>query len=674
MILKDCKMKNIFKVTLNIFFLLSSPVFSKTSSLTSDDIFGLPLEELMQHQISSVTKKLQAIEDTPAAAYIITAQDIQRAGATSIADALRLAPGVEVGAIDNSKWAVSIRGFNSRLADKLLVLVDGHSIQPPLYPGTVWESFDLPLDLIERIEVLRGAGAAFWGKNAVNGVVNIITKSSHDTVGGEVSLVVGTAQKLISTGSYGWALDSLTSFRVNAYSRRADGSRPARSVSAVDDNWESQRLDLRLDKELANGRALIQAGIFSAQSGGEVLSATFSGGGLDVISEDSKSHGVHLQAMIEHETDNSLHTFQVFIEQMTTDFQTFKDNRKTIDFEYQQQVELFEIHDLTWGTGYRLWKDGNLPSPYVKIDGGIKTSYLANIFFQDDISLFEDEVVLTLGARIEKKQNRDHEFQPNIRLLWTPDNDNSLWAAVSRVKRIPTRGEEDAMVAIRPPSIATFGLAVIKDVSPLKSEELEALDFGWRRQWTPLLSTDLTGFIYNYHDLRSSGILTPAGFPPTHLSLVLTNDTRAHNTGVELSSEWRPRHDWQFKLNYSWISTKFTKSNPLTSTSEFSEASPKNQISLQASHQFNRKLEWSSFLRYTDNITVTSPGLLNGYQIPSYISLNMRLNYKVSEQFNISIVGKDLLESSHQEFINDTYAIPVSDIDRSVYLKLDWSF
>lgn len=664
-------MKNLFKVTLNIFFLLSAPAFSKTS-FTSDDIFDLPLEELMQHQISSVTKKLQPIEDTPAAAYVITAQDIQRAGVTSIAEALRLAPGVEVAAIDNSKWAVSIRGFNSRLSDKLLVLLDGHSVQPPLYPGTVWESFDIPLELIERIDILRGAGAAFWGKNAVNGVVNIITKSAHDSVGGKVNIVVGTTQKLIATGRYGWTIDDLTSFSINAYSRKAEGSRPARSVSEIDDNWESRRLDLRLDKELANGRALIQAGIFSTQNGGEVISADFSGG-VSTILDDAKSHGVHLQAMLEHETGDSLHTFQFFIEQMTTDFQTYKDTRKAIDLEYQQQVELFQIHDFTWGAGYRLWSDGNEASPYVSIDGGVKTSALASLFFQDDISLFDDDVILTLGARVEKKRERDHEFQPNIRLLWTPDDENSLWAAVSRVKRIPTRGEEDGRVSLQTGSIATFGLSVIKEVNSLKSEELEALDFGWRRQWSPSFSTDLAGFIYNYNDLRSTGIPVPAGFPPTHLAIMISNMTKAHNTGVELSSEWLPRHDWQFKLNYSWINTHFTNLDPLgAQASAFSNTSPKNQISLQASHQFNHKLEWSSFLRYTDNIRISAPA--NKFNIPSYINLNMRLNYKVNEQFSFSIIGKNILNASHQEFINDTYTMPLSEIDRSIYLKLDWSF
>ncbi len=346
----------------------------------SDSILQMPLEELLQQQVSSITKKLQKVGDVAAATYVITSKDIAQSGATNIPEALRLAPGVNVAAINNNRWAVSIRGFNSRATDKLLVLVDGRTIYPAFFPGTIWENNEIPLNLIERIEIMRGPAASIWGNNAVNGVINIITKSAHDTVGAQINLKAGTEQHLLATGSYGWVLDDDTSFRVHAYSRNTDDSKAIFDSDSAD-SWQSQNLGFRLDKELSQGRLLVQGGAFKTHISDRIIAPRFDSA-VDILTDPRKSDGAHLQVMWEqHSASETISTLQGFIEYIDSDFGLAITKRKTMDLEYQQQLKLFSQHDLIWGAGFRLWSDKAESTPYMQMETAQKTSNLVSFFY-----------------------------------------------------------------------------------------------------------------------------------------------------------------------------------------------------------------------------------------------------------------------------------------------------
>ena len=640
----------------------------------NDSVFQMPLEELMQQQVSSITKKLQKVDDVAAATYVITAEDITQSGATNIPEALRLAPGINVAAINNNRWAVSIRGFNSRATDKLLVLIDGRTLYPAFFPGTIWENNEIPLELIERIEIMRGPAVSLWGNNAVNGVINIITKSAHDTVGTNIRLKTGSEQRLLANGSFGWIVDDQTSIRLHAYSRNTDDSKAVFDSKSAD-SWQSQNIGFRFDKELSRGRVLVQGGAFNTHVDDRIIAPRFDGA-VDILTGGRKSDSAHMQAMWEqHSDEGTIHTLQGFVEYVSSDLGLGISKRKTVDIEYQQQLKLLARHDLIWGTGFRLWNDQAESTPYMQMSESKKTSHLASFFIQDDISLIPDALVLTLGSRVEQRTDIDTAFSPNIRLLWTPNKENSLWVAASKAVRQPTRAESDTKLVIAPASSATSFLPVIKESNqPLKSEQLQAFDFGWRRQWKPSLTTDLAGFIYDYDDLRSTHTVAPTSSPPTFIPLIVSNALNVRNYGAELSTKWEPSRDWQFTFNYSWKKTKADYDGAGLFT-PFVDSTPKNSLSLQFYHQINASWKLSGLFRYVDNIDVLSPLRDNGnaYHVPSYSTLDLKVNYQLSPNINFSITGKNLLESSHKEFIDDLFSSPAAEIQRSIYVGLEWN-
>jgi iron complex outermembrane receptor protein len=641
----------------------------------TDAIFQLSLDNLMQQQVSSINKRIQSLEHTPAAIYVITANDIERSSATSLADVLRLAPGVEVAAINNGQWAVSIRKFNSVAADKVLILIDGRTLHPPIYPGVFWENNDFPLELIERIDILRGAGSVIWGNNAMNGVINIITKSAHDTTGKELHTTFGTEQKHIINGSVGWAIDEKTSVRIHAHTRNTASPKHQEIKEDGGSAWQAQNLGFRLDKDLRSGRLLVQGSMFHSESENN-HTATRLDGGVDLLTDDKKSNSVNLQLMWEYRQDNILHTFQGFSEYARTDLGVITDTKKMLDLEYTQQSDLGRRHHLFAGIAHRLWQDGGDPTLYINGMLDRKTRYVSSLFIQDDISLIADTLQLTVGMRMEKKQGYPKEFQPNLRLLWTPTHSNSLWLAMSKSVRMPVRGETDANVAAFPASLESFGLPVIVDRnSQLKPEELKAFDIGWRSQWSHSFSTDLTAFVYHYDDVRAA-VNRPFSFPPfpDHIALQLSNDFSVNTQGVEVSASWQPQRNWLVNFNYSYSNQSSETHNPAVLSASLASASPKYQSSMHVYHQVSNKVDWSAFLRHVGAFEVRGFVHQQGYSIPSYTALDMRVRYKLNPELSLSLVGKNLLDSRHVEFVNDVFARPAEQIERSVYLKLDWQF
>lgn len=651
-----------------------------TDASNINSVLNLSLEELMQVTVTSASKKEQSLAETAAAVFVITNDDIRRSGATNIPEALRLAPGVQVAAYGQNRWAVSIRGFNSRFSNKLLVLVDGRAIYNTSFSGVYWEHNDIPLSNIERIEVVRGPGGSLWGANAVNGVINIITYSAKDTQGGLLSVAAGDEVHGIGQARYGWKLDEETFLRLNAQAKSID---PGQAVAGGDgpDYWKNQQAGFRLDATRSGDKLSLQGNISDYKAGDKITailpSLPFTPT-TTTLNTDGAGQTAHLLGRWERPAASGAHSLQAFIDHGDTDLGPARYKHDTFDLEYQQQIKQ-EQHDIVWGLGYRYTKDQITTTPYLFFSDKGQSFNLYSAFIQDDITLVPNRWRLTLGARLEHNDFTGVEVQPNIRLLWTPSAQDSVWAALSHAVRTPSRGERASTVFVRErvdlpvlpfliPAMATVGS------NDMAAEKLEALDLGWRRQWTPTLTSEVAAFYYRHSDLRGavpgSAPLFDAAFNP-YMPLYISNVLGADSYGMEASLDWLPRTNWRLQANVSLFDLKARNTTPTTPADEFIGATPYHQISLRSSLDITPQLQWDVWLRHTGKVKGGATPLDD---VSAYSNLDMRLAWKARRDLEIALVGQNLLKSSHQEFISThLLSVPVK-IERGVYLKADWKF
>lgn len=656
-------------------FLLGLALASSSASFAAapgvrdlDPVLSFSLEQLMQITVTSASKKEESIAKAAAAVFVIKADDIRRSGATNVPEALRLAPGVQVAAIGHNRWSVSIRGFNSRFSNKLLVLVDGRAIYSAAFSGVYWEHNDIPLNNIERIEVIRGPGGSLWGANAVNGIINIITFSAKDTQGGLISAAAGNEVNGSAMARYGWTLDEETHLRLHANSKSVDGGQ---AVAGGDgpDTWKSQQAGFRLDARRGGDNFSLQGNIGDYRAGDRINVLTAAPTDFTLLNTDGKGNTAHLLGKWERPTANGSHSLQAFIDHSDTEMGVARYRNDTFDLEYQQQIT-GETHDLVWGLGYRTSKDRIDTTPHLLFTDTGKTFSVYSAFIQNDITLVPERWRLTLGARLEHNDFTGLEVQPNVRLLWTPTAHDSLWAAVSRAVRTPSRGERSSTAFVMPPP--PLPMATVGNPN-MESEKLKALDLGWRRQWSPTLTSEVAAFYYRYADLR--GVLPPG--PPLsyggnlYLPLDLTNTIGADSRGLEVAVDWLPLPNWRLQANTSLFHISPRDPLPGAVGGEFSHATPRHQVSLRSSLDITPKLQWDVWLRRVGKIITSSDASAT---VPAYTSLDMRLAWKASRDLELSLIGQNLLESSHLEYISQNiYSIPVK-IERGVYLKADWKF
>jgi iron complex outermembrane recepter protein len=663
-----------------LFVLVSSPngFAAQPSASNIDSMLNLSLEELMQITVTSASKKEQSLAETAAAVFVINADDIRRSGATNVPEALRLAPGVQVAAYGQNRWAVSIRGFNSRFSNKLLVLVDGRAIYDTSFSGVYWEHNDIPLSNIERIEVIRGPGGSLWGANAVNGIINIITYSAKDTQGGLLSVAAGDEVHGIGLARYGWKLDDETYLRLHAQAKSIDSGQ---AVTGGDgpDYWKNQQAGFRLDATRNGDKLSLQGSISDYKAGDRITTIVPSlpfTPSTTTLNTDGAGQMAHLLGRWERPTDTGSHSLQAFIDHGDTDLGPARYKHDTFDLEYQQQITR-EKHDIVWGLGYRYTKDQIYTTPYLYFSDSGKSFSLYSAFIQDEITLVPNRWHLTLGARLEHNDFTGVEVQPNIRLLWTPSTQDSLWAALSRAVRTPSRGERASTVFVReridPPPAFIPAMATVGS-NDMNSEKLVALDLGWRRQWSATLTSEVAAFYYRHSDLRGAvpgtAPLFDAAFNP-YMPLYLSNALGADSYGIEASLDWLPLTNWRLQANVSLFDIKARDATTVTTADEFIGATPYHQVSVRSSLDITPKLQWDVWLRHTGKVNGGSSPLDD---ISAYSSLDMRLAWKAQHDLEVSLVGQNLLNSSHQEFISThLLSVPIK-IERGVYLKADWKF
>jgi iron complex outermembrane receptor protein len=636
------------------------------------DLAEMPLEKLMTINVTSVSKKAEKLSESPAAISVLTQDDIRRSGATSLPEALRLIPGLDVAQVDSQQWAISARGFNDVFANKLLVLQDGRSIYTPLFSGVFWQVQDTLMEDIDRIEVIRGPGASLWGANAVNGVINIITKSAKDTQGILITGGGGTEEPGFGGIRYGGKLAEDVYFRVyGKYFYRDDSVRP--DGSDARDAWQKGQGGFRIDWdtwERTGNLLTLQGDIYGGRldqtfATYDPTSPTLAGS----VSEAYRVAGGNVLGRWSHEfSETSDFKLQMYYDRTELDPVIFRENRDTYDVDAQHHFTLGRFNDVIWGLGYRLSADRVVNSPTVSLNPDHQTTQLFSAFAQDEITLIEKRLQLTLGARFEHNDYTGFEVQPNGRLLWTPGDRQTIWASISRAVRTPSEAEENiALTQVNSPGspITIYGNR------NFESEELMAYEIGYRVQPCTNLSLDLTAFYNVYHNLRSEEFGPSPTQPPTVLSfpLHLDNKLRGDTYGVEFAPAWQVTEWWRLQPAYTLLKMEIRQNPDSTdpvSVNAIKGQSPQQQFSLRSAMDLPGRVSLDGTLRYVDR--------LPGFNINSYFALDLRLAWMPHKNLELAVVGQNLISPRHAEFFPTFINSQKTEVPRSVYGKVTWRF
>jgi len=644
------------------------------------DFTEFSLEDLLNIEIVSVSKRPVAASDAAAAVFVITAEDIRRSGATAIPDLLRMVPGIQVGRIDAHKWAVSARGLNARYANKLQVLIDGRSVYSPLFSGVYWDAQGVLLEDIERIEVIRGPGATLWGANAVNGVINIITKSAEQTRGLMMVAGAGTEERGFGHLRYGASLSDQADYRVSLGYSDHD-----RSVTVTGDDvhdwWDDYHVGARLDWRPGSHDHLTAYGeILRSNLATSYFLPSLEAPYLGVLQDETEVSGqnAHLRWSRTLSPTSSFTAGVYYLNEDRRD-PTLHDHRQTLDLDLQHAFAAGSRHRLIWGLGYRRTEDdlrGDFP---ISLTPSSRQDDLLHAFVQDEITLARDRLRLTVGSKFERNDYTGAEIQPNARLLWRPAERHTIWWAVSRAVRTPSRINSDvhlAMAVVGPGTPGNPGpwpLVMVLEGNPdFRSEVLLAFESGYRVRLADPLSLDLAGYVHDYDDLRGTEagglVIVPDGAPPhAYLPLRYTNIAGGRSGGMELAADWRPAADLRCRLAYTWFATDADLApDEGTSTLQY-VSTPAHQVSLRPSVNLGDRLELDLWLRYVD--------ALEDLGVEAYANLDLRVGWRPAGPFELSIVGQNLLHAEVQEFIsNDSGSSFQATVQRGFYGKATWWF
>ncbi len=664
-----------FKImSLFLFFIVfTASLFATADCLaaSNEDLTQLSLEDLMDIKITSASKKSQRLSEVAAAVFVITQEDIRRSGVTSIPEALRMVPGVQVAKIDANKWAITARGSNGRFANKLLVLMDGRNVYTPIYSGVFWENIDTVLEDIDRIEVIRGPGASLWGANAVNGVINIITKQADETQGILASGSIGSEEKGSVSLRYGGKILDKTPFRLYFKGFERDGAVDENGDDTADD-WRYLRGGFRLDHRRGSRDHLtLQGDIFDGTNGEILESPSITPPYLDRHNNDHKEKGHNLLARWTR-TLSSLSeiSLQAYYNSNEHTLHLTKAEIDTFDVEFQHRLPIGKRHDVTWGFGYRLYQDHyESDAALLTMDTASIDYSIFNAFIQDEIGFFDKRLRLTLGSKFEHNDFTHSEFQPNARLIWLPNDRHSTWASVSRAVRTPSRVERDAtalMTVIPPATAGGLPAAVTYYGSQnFDSEELISYELGYRVKVTPELTLDAALYYNDYEDLRQTTIdeATIDGWPPTHVILSSTGTNNAHGEvhGFEFAADWKMT-EWSLleaAYTYMDMDMDYGDSNILA------EQDPQNQLSLRASLDLPWNLDLDLWYRHVSEVS----DIVDGYD-----TVDLRLGWKYGKTVEVSVVGQNLLAEHHLEFQPEGLHTVETEVERSVYGKLTVRF
>jgi iron complex outermembrane receptor protein len=659
-----------------------SRVFA-ASDAAPDDLMNLSLEELMQVEITTFSRRPTQLSRTPAAVFVVSANDIAHSGARSIPDVLRMVPGLQVAQLDASTWAVTARGSNGVYANKLLVLMDGRTLYTPFYSGVYWGLQDTDLSSIERIEVIRGPGATMWGANAVNGVINIITKKAGADPGSTVSVASGN---LRSEGQVSHA-GTVAGTDYRSYLKYFD--RDAFADTGYDD-WDMLRAGLRVDGTLGESdQWFLNTEIFTADIGESTLitSPTPPYNQINNINRDVDGAFL-LTGWSRTLSETSGLQFKMFFDHTDRDGGAPEEVRDTFDIDMQHYFRAGDRHNIIWGVNYRLSEDETTGDFVISLDPASRTQHLLSAFAQDEIRLVGDELFMTVGTKLEKNSfsNNSLEWEPNIRLSWNASETQTLWGSVARAVRVPSRIEQSATIngAVLPPGApgnsfpVPFVLTIVGDPD-MDTEEVIAYELGYRQQFSESTHVDVAVFYNQYSDLRiidaRAPVCQPGSVPISvnpmcflsaqyvSLPIQMENGGDIDTHGLELSASHRFSPAWTMQAAYTYL---HSDALPNAVSSAVSQDYPDQQLSLRTAFSPTATTDMDFWVRYVDQ--------LSAQNVDSYLTLDTRFSWRPVLALELALVGRNLLGSGHVEFLQEFNETESVEVEREAYLELRWHF
>jgi iron complex outermembrane recepter protein len=642
----------------------------------------LSVEDLMNVEVTSVAKAPQKLLRAAASIQVITADDIRRSGATSIPEALRLADNLEVAQINAHDWAISARGFNANLGNKLLVLIDGRVVYTPLYGGVLWNVQDYLLEDIDRIEVISGPGGTLWGANAVNGVINIVTKSAKDTQGAYAFAGGGNELREQDGARYGTTLAPDVSLRV--YGKYTDYGDEVTSTGAnAQDAWHMARGGFRMDAQPSAENAFtLQGDVYNGteEDGAANGEAGMSGGNVLGRWTNTAPNGntMSLQLYYDHTYLSQPFAASPAAPPYYSGFPTasLTDNLDTYDVDFQYNFGWGMRQKLTWGLGYRLTDEADYDLSVVRFSPPVLDQALYSGFLQDEILLAQN-VYLTVGSKLEHNDFTGYEVEPSARLQWNVDSAQLLWAAVSRAVRTPSRYDYDLQVVTglsNAPPPYQFPSAYLQGNPDFVAETLIAYEAGYRATLGPNASASLSTFYNDYNDLRSTSLTPTTATYPFPYPAVFENNLEGDTYGLELSASYQLLDWWRLHAGYDLLRENIhVKPGAIDLNGAGNEtADPQQQVALRSSMDLPGRVTLDAALRWVDELHMDNGptgGPVLG-TVPSYFGLDSRLAWQINQRLALSIVGRNLLHDLHTE-----YGFPSpsrEEIVRSVFARITW--
>ena len=636
-----------------------------------DSLKHLSLAQLGSVEVTTASKEPEQVWKTPAAVYVLTQEDIRRSGATSIPEVLRLVPGVQVSRIDNDHWAVGIRGFADQFSKSMLVLIDGRSLYTPLFAGVYWALKDgIMLEDVQRIEVIRGPGATVWGANAVNGVINIITKSAKDTHGALVSTGGGSVDQGI--GAVRWGGGNGGNFDYRVYGKGFSRGAGYHSDDTSYDHWGMGQMGFRTDWDVRERDHLtIQGDMYQGGVGQSVGYGSFSPPSQIITNQAVAVSGGNLLGRWRHDLrPGSDIQVQAYYDRTYALAPHYKETRNTFDIDFIHHLTLPARQDFIWGVGVRL-----SPSDFVQVVPTLDfiPHHIANNvysgFVQDEIAIVPNKFSLTVGSKLEHNNYTGFEFQPSVRGLWTISPRQAFWAAVTRAVRTPSRIEEDFELTdflVSPPPI----YLAIDGNKKLSSERLIGYEAGYRTLVTPRLYVDFAYFHNDYDnvvDLGAETITLDTTPAPPHYTVHFpwANGIQGSTDGFEIAPDWKPVRWWQTKVAYSYLNLNLRNkpgNTDTSSVSKFEGSSPHNQISFQSRFDLPKGFEFDQTYRYVS--------ALPAQVVSGFSTADVHFSWRANRQLEFSVVGENLFQPHHTEFAHDPG--PIVGIKRSVFAQITW--
>jgi iron complex outermembrane recepter protein len=640
----------------------------------SNPLKTLTLEQLGDVEVTSVSKQPEQVYKTAAAVYVITQEDIKRSGATTIPAALRLAPGVEVARIDSNKWSVGIRGFGSNLTRDVLVLIDGRTVYSTLLAGTYWSVQNVVLEDVDRIEVIRGPGGTIWGPNAVNGVINIITRQSRDTQDVMVNAGGGTLEQGFLNVRYGGGTPNGFNYRI--YGMGFDRGPEFHSDGLNYDRWRNIQGGFRADwTGSARDTITVQGDIYD-QGAGEIVTATsYTPPYSQTLNGTARLSGGNVLARWTRDLGNGNNfQLQAYYDKTNRREPNFADFRSTYDVDFIDRFHLPWRQQITWGLGAR-FSPGSNP---VIVSGltftpNRRTDQLYTAFLQDEITVVENQLTLSVGSKFVRTNFVGFQGEPNARLLWTPTDKQSLWAAFTQAVRTPSDAERNfalsGFIGLTPGGLPFF--ARFNPNPNFRSEELDGYEVGYRRGLAKNVYLDIATFYNRYSDLFSEDL---AGAPfvennpaPTHVLLPARfgNGLKGTTKGVEFSPEWKPVSFWRLRGTYSYLQMNIKKSlnSADIGTGPIIEgSSPRHQVTAQSEFDFAKRFNIDLVYRFVSALPKEG--------VSTYSTADIHFAWQLTREIELAVVGQNLFQPHHFETPGDPG--PLVGIKRGVYGQITW--